>query len=177
MDRHEAPLAKQLLSGLLVLAVLALGFTVAFSRLRYAWHWEAVWEYRGKLLSGWLVTVAVSLAALCGSLLCGVGAALARRSRLLPLRQAAALYVEGVRGTPLLVQILILYYIVGDALGLENRYVAGVLILALFSGAYVGEIVRAGIEGVGASQWETARALGFTPAQTSRPVVLPQAMR
>ncbi|SDT90401.1 amino acid ABC transporter membrane protein, PAAT family [Verrucomicrobium sp. GAS474] len=168
---------RRALSWLLVFAVLSLGFTLAFGSLRYQWHWEAVWEYRAKFLSGWLVTVALSLGALAGSVVLGMGAALLRRAPVLPLRQAARVYVEAVRGTPLLVQILILYYIVGDALGLQNRYLAGVVILSLFGGAYVGEIVRAGIEGIGASQFETARALGFTTAQTYRYVVLPQALR
>lgn len=158
-------------------AALTLGFYAAFATLHYPWNGEAVWTYRQKFVTGWLVTIAVSLGALIGSVVLGTGAALARRSRFLLLRQAATLYVELVRGTPLLVQILLLYYIVGDALGLENRYAAGVAILALFGGAYLAEIVRAGIEGVGASQWESARAVGLTAAQTYRFVVAPQALR
>ena len=165
------------LSWLLVLALLSLGLTLAFSHLRYHWHWGAVWDYRQKFLFGWWVTVALSIGSLLGSTVFGLAAALARRAPLLPLRQIATVYIEAIRGTPLLVQILILYYIVGDAMGLENRYLAGIVILSLFGGAYVGEIIRAGIEGIGASQLETARALGFTPVQTYRHVIFPQALR
>jgi polar amino acid transport system permease protein len=71
----------------------------------------------------------------------------------------------------------VLFYIVADAVRLENRAVAGVLILSLFSGAYLAEVFRAGIESVGRSQLESALAIGLTRAQTYRHVILPQALR
>jgi polar amino acid transport system permease protein len=75
------------------------------------------------------------------------------------------------------VQILIFFYVIASAVHLENRYVVGILTLAIFSGAYIAEIIRAGIESVGKSQIESARAIGLTRAQTYRYVVLPQALR
>jgi polar amino acid transport system permease protein len=96
---------------------------------------------------------------------------------LLPLRNFGHLYVELVRGTPLLVQILVFFYVVADAFRVENRYVAGVLILSFFSGAYISEVIRAGIQGVSESQLESARAIGLTRAQTYRYVIFPQALR
>ncbi|WP_305075181.1 amino acid ABC transporter permease, partial [Propionivibrio sp.] len=104
-------------------------------------------------------------------------AALARRSSFLPLRYSAVLYVEAIRGTPLLVQILILFYVVANAFGVENRYIVGVLALSLFAGAYLAEMIRAGIESIRDSQLESARAIGLTPAQTYRYVVFPQVVR
>jgi polar amino acid transport system permease protein len=95
----------------------------------------------------------------------------------LPLYCFSKIYVEIIRGTPLLVQILIFFYIVASAVRLENRYVVGILTLAIFSGAYITEIIRAGIESVGKSQIDSARAIGLTDAQTYRYVVLPQALR
>ncbi len=165
------------LNGGLVLSFLCGLLFFALQRSRYDWQWESVWEYRAVFLQGWLVTLGVSAVALAASVAFGVGAALARRSRLLPLRAASHLYVELIRGTPLLIQILILFYIVGDAFGLRDRYAAGVLALALFAGAYIGEIVRAGIDSVGASQRESALAAGFTTIQTYRYIVFPQAIR
>jgi polar amino acid transport system permease protein len=82
-----------------------------------------------------------------------------------------------VRGTPLLVLILFLYYVVANGMGLQNRLVAGILILSLFGGAYLAEMIRAGIESIPASQLESARAIGFTPWQTYRIVIVPQALR
>jgi polar amino acid transport system permease protein len=99
------------------------------------------------------------------------------RSRLVFVEAAARVYVELIRGTPLLVQLLIGFYVVASAVGLENRYVVGVLVLALFSGAYMAEIFRGGLDAIPRAQIDSARAIGLTPAQTLRLVVLPQAVR
>ena len=139
--------------------------------------WEAVWNYRGVFLEGWLLTILISLLSLVLSAAIGVAVALSRRSRILPLRSIALLYVEVIRGTPLLAQILFLFYVVANGVGLQDRLVAGILILSLFSGAYLSEMIRAGIDSVPASQLESARALGLTSLQTYRFVIAPQALR
>ncbi|MFM8656441.1 MAG: amino acid ABC transporter permease, partial [Chthoniobacterales bacterium] len=72
---------------------------------------------------------------------------------------------------------LILFYVVANAIGLQDRYAAGVIILAIFSGAYIAEMIRSGIESVGKSQLESARAIGLTRTQTYRYVIFPQALR
>ncbi len=74
-------------------------------------------------------------------------------------------------------QILIFFYVVADAFGVSNRYLVGVLTLSFFSGAYISEIIRAGIESIGKSQLESARAIGLTRSQTYRYVIFPQALR
>ena len=137
----------------------------------------AVWNYHEVFLKGWLLTIVISVIALCSSTLIGLIVALARRSLLLPLRYLAILYIEVIRGTPLLAQILFLFYVVANGIGLENRLLAGILILSLFSGAYLAEIIRSGIESVPSSQLESARAIGLTPGQTYRFVIAPQALR
>ncbi len=173
--RMSAPVF--ILNLFLVLVVLGAVFTFAFSRLTYHWNWEAVYEYRAMFVRGWLTTLAISIGSLAVSSVLGVLFALARRSRLLPLRMFGTLYVELVRGTPLLVQILIFFYVVANAFGIQNRYLAGILILSFFSSAYICEIVRGGIESISRSQIDTARAVGFTPPQTYRYVIFPQALR
>jgi len=162
--------------GLVALLTTAL-FSFAFSQLHYGWNWEAIWQYRQKFLQGWLMTVALSAASLLLSLIIGLLAALARRSSFLPLRYSAVLYVEIVRGTPLLVQILILFYVVANAFGMENRYFVGVLALSLFAGAYLAEMIRSGIDSIRGSQLESARAIGLTRGQTYRYVIFPQLVR
>ncbi len=72
---------------------------------------------------------------------------------------------------------LLFFYVVADAAGIQNRYVVGIAIMAIFSGAYISEILRAGIEGVGKSQLLSAKAIGFTEYQTFRYVIAPQALR
>lgn len=171
------PAGVRILNVVLVLATLTLIFTFAFQQLDYHWNWSAPSRYWPKFVRGWFTTIGLSLGALVLSTVIGLAAALASRSRLLPARFLARLYVELIRGTPLLVQILIFFYVVADAFGVRDRYVVGVLSLSIFSGAYITEIIRAGIEGVGASQWEAARAIGLTRAQIYRWVVFPQALR
>lgn len=161
----------------LALLAVSLVFFFSFQHLAYHLRWSSIYPYRQMFLEGWLTTVGLSAASLVCSTLIGFCSALAQGSRLLPLRYLGKIYVELVRGTPLLVQILILFYVVADAFGVQNRYVVGVLTLSFFSGAYISEIIRAGIESVGRSQWDSARAIGLTRPQTYRYVVFPQALR
>ncbi len=77
----------------------------------------------------------------------------------------------------MLVQVLVFFYVVASAFQVENRYLVGILILSLFAGAYISEIIRAGIESIGQTQLDSARAIGLTPAQTYRHVIFPQALR
>jgi polar amino acid transport system permease protein len=174
---EELPPFGRALGMVIAVLLLALVFSFAFYRLQYGWDWGAVYRYRQKFVTGWLVTLAISAASLVASLVVGLCAALAQKSLFLPLRYLGKLYIELIRGTPLLVQILVFFYVVADAFGIGNRYAVGVLTLALFAGAYISEIIRAGIESVGESQLESARAIGLTRRQTYRFVIFPQVMR
>lgn len=162
---------------ILVFLLLVFLFYFSFSQLNYHWRWRIVADNSAKFFRGWFVTILISLAALGLSTCIGLGFALGRRSRLLPLRYFSRIYVELVRGTPLLVQILIFFYVVADAFWVSDRYLVGILTLSFFSGAYISEIIRAGIESVGQSQLESAKAIGLTRAQTYRYVIFPQALR
>jgi polar amino acid transport system permease protein len=162
-----------MIAGAMVAAV----FFFSFHQIAYRWNWNAVLNYRSTLFSGWLMTLAISIASLFLSTFIGIAFALVRRSEILPMRYFGHIYVELVRGTPLLVQILIFFYVVADAFHVGNRYLVGVLILSFFSGAYISEIVRAGIESIGQSQLESAKAIGLTRSQTYRFVIFPQALR
>jgi polar amino acid transport system permease protein len=165
------------LAHAIVVGIFAVALAAAFARVDYEWNWAGVWEYRQKFLQGWLVTVVISLAALVTSTLIGGGVAALLRSGNVLLEAAGRVYVELIRGTPLLVQLLIGFYVVATAVGLENRFVAGVLLLSLFSGAYMAEIFRGGLDAIPKTQIDSARAIGLTPGQSLRLVVLPQAVR
>ncbi len=141
------------------------------------YHWEAITPYRANLLSGWLTTLWLSTAALVLSIIIG---ALLTAGQLSGQRASSLLcriYIEGIRGTPLLTQILIGYYLVANAVGWDSRLGVGIVVLSCFSAAYLAEIFRAGIESIPQSQWLSARAIGFSEAQTYRFVVIPQAVR
>jgi polar amino acid transport system permease protein len=177
LDKPRSPApswARAVTIGLLLI-ILSLGcWTLLASTTR---NWEAIWKYRQAFWHGWLLTVALSVVALILSTLIGLSAALARRSSVLLIRYASTCYIECVRGMPLLVLILVLFYVVANALKISDRFFVGVIVLSLFAGAYIAEIIRAGIESVGASQRESARAIGLTTAQTYRYVIFPQALR
>lgn len=162
------------LSGLGVAAAITAVFYLGFSQLGYSFAWGTIWEYRGNFLRGYGTTLVISLGALGLSLLLGILFGLGQKSSFLPLRYLSLFYVELIRGTPLLVQILIFFYVIANALGFNNRFAAGIMVMALFSGAYIAEIIRGGVESIGNSQHETARSLGFTPRQTYLYVIFPQ---
>jgi polar amino acid transport system permease protein len=164
--------------GIALLAI-SLVFCFSFWNLQYHLRWDSIYPYRRMFVQGWVTTIWISAAALMASTLTGFCSALAQRSPFLPLRYASKIYVEVVRGTPLLAQILIFFYVVAPAfhVGDRYRYLVGILTLAFFSGAYISEIIRAGIESVGRSQLESAKAIGLTRPQTYRYVIIPQAVR
>ena len=160
--------------------VLAIGIVLggfALDRANLSWQWDLLTPYWRLYIDGWKTTITLSACSLITSAVIGVALALSRRSRILPLRYLAVGAVELIRSTPLLVQIYILFYIGAEAVHLENRFIAGTITLSLFSGAYISEIVRSGIEGVGKSQIESAKAIGLTRVQTYRYVIFPQALR
>ncbi len=82
-------------------------------------------------------------------------------------------YVQLIRGTPLLVQIYFFYYIIGTAWGISNRYIAGIIILSIFEGAYISEIIRGGLQSIDQQQYEIARAIGLDSIKTFKLVTFP----
>lgn len=134
-------------------------------------------EWRmGPLMVGLWTTMWISAVASVLALVLGLAAGLCRISNNLTLKGLAATYVEFIRGTPLLVQIFIAYFFIGTVFNL-NRNVAGVGALAIFAGAYVAEIVRAGIQSISKGQMEAARSLGMNVIQAMRYIILPQAFK
>ncbi|MGA4635537.1 amino acid ABC transporter permease [Pseudomonas solani] len=134
-------------------------------------HWAA-----GPLLWGLWTTLWISVLSGAFGLAIGLFTGLCRLSPNPTLRDLSTVYVELVRGTPLLVQIFIFYFFIGTVLDLSREF-AGVAALALFTGAYVGEIVRAGVQSIARGQNEAARSLGLSSGQSMRHVILPQAFK
>lgn len=144
-------------------------------------------NYKYYLILGTKVTIVVSLLASLLGLVCGILMALMKRSRISVFRWFANLYVEVVRGTPVLVQISMVYYglpMIGISFpnveigGVTfDRLFAGILALAINSTAYICEIVRGGIESIDSGQREAAEALGFDNRNIMKLIILPQALR
>jgi len=122
-------------------------------------------------------TLAFAVAAMIGGLVLGFPAAILRLAPWAPLRWPAALYVSVFRGTPLLVQLFVIYYGL-PGIGIEFTPVtAGILALSLNAGAYLSESLRGAILGIAKGQWNAGFSLGLTYPQTLGLVILPQALR
>ena len=140
----------------------------------------------GILLQGLWLTLKVSIIAIFFGILIGLFTGLARISSNPALKWSAITYIEMVRGSPLLVQIFIWYFVLGTlinnilakhGIGQISALWFGVAALAGFTGAYVAEMVRAGIQSIHRGQTEAARSLGMTYVKSMRHVILPQALR
>ncbi len=170
-------MATRLAVRTILLAALAGLLWLLLARIQYHWNWSVVWTYRAIFLAGLGTTMVISLGAISLGLLLGLASGLASVSGNVFLSELAALYVGAFRGTPLLVQVFIFYFCVGVIVHVDSPYGIGMVTLAFFSGAYISEMVRAGIESVDRGQWESAASTGLTHRQTLLYVILPQAAR
>ncbi len=142
-----------------------------------SFRWDLVWSSMPMLLEGARLTVQLTAIAVFFGVIIGTVAGIARLSKG-PQRYIAAVYIDFIRGTPLLVQTFIVFYGLPGIIGQPiPAYTAAVLALSINSGAYVAEIVRAGIQAIDKGQTEAALSLGMTSAQTMRYIILPQAFR
>ncbi|MFC0133239.1 ABC transporter permease [Massilia eurypsychrophila] len=129
------------------------------------------------MLTGAGYTLVFAIASMVGGLALGFPAAVMRMSPYALLRWPATLYVSVMRGTPLLVQIFVIYYGL-PSIGIEFTPVtAGVLALSLNAGAYLSESLRGAIDSIGVGQWRASFSLGLGYWQTLGHIVLPQALR
>jgi His/Glu/Gln/Arg/opine family amino acid ABC transporter permease subunit len=134
-------------------------------------------ENIGPLLGGLLITVELTLVVITLSLVCALAVALAGMSRFAPLRWLVWAYIEVIRGTPLLLQLIYVYYVLPE-IGIRlDAFTAGVLALTLNYTAYISEVYRSGIQAIAKGQHDAAAALGMTHALAMRRIILPQAIR
>lgn len=139
--------------------------------------WAVVWNYLPYLLQASGTTIAVSGLSLIGGSILGLALTMLRLSKARPLRIIVGIYVWLIRGTPLLLQIFVVYYWL-PGIGIRMpAFTAGVLVLALNSAAYYIDIFRSAILTVPRGQREAALAVGMTPGLVMRRIVLPQALR
>ncbi len=152
---------------------------------------DFTFTWREVLVGALVTTLLMAVLAQVLGIMLGLLAALGSRSRNLVAKRAAGLYVWVFRGTPVLVQIALLYYGIPSLLGLDpfpkqygslpeligGAFLAATLALGINEGAYMSEIIRAGILSVDPGQAEAAKSLGMTPGKTMSRIVLPQALR
>ena len=128
------------------------------------------------LLSGLKLTLIISLLAAIVAAVLGLAFAIVRRSKVKAISLPVSWFVEFIRGTPLLVQLYFIFYVLPDAGIVLSPLVAGVIGMGLHYATYTAEVYRAGIENVARGQWEAARATNLTMRQTWAHVIIPQAV-
>lgn len=157
------------------------------ARYDYNWRWSVVWQQRRFLMWGIGTTLYIFVWSLLFSLALGVFCGIGRSSTVRGVRALSTGYVEIFRNIPLLVQMWWAYFglqqvvnaVINDPFGLRiliPSTVACILALSLYTGAYMGEVIRSGIRSIPRGQWEAATSTGLSRAQTWRSVVLPQAL-
>ncbi len=130
----------------------------------------------GPLTVGLWNTLYISFVSILIAIVIGIVTGLCRISTNLALKKLAITYIELIRGTPLLVQIFIFYFFIGTVFKLD-MVTSGIAALSIFAGAYIAEIVRAGIQSIPKGQMEASRSLGMNYFQSMRYVILPQALK
>ena len=130
------------------------------------------------LLVGALVTIKITAISVALGVVIGLVVGVARISQVKPLRLLAMAYIDFLRGTPLLVQIFLIYFALPVVSGQRvDPFFAAITACSINSGAYVAEIFRSGIQSIDKGQMEAGRSLGMTWMQTMRHVILPQAVK
>ncbi|MDX1888457.1 amino acid ABC transporter permease [Mycolicibacterium sp. 050158] len=159
--------------------------------MRFDWDffWKALLTPSDPFLDGLVLTIVISVVAMILAIAVGLVVALMRRSRLGVLRWSAGVYIWVIRGTPLLVQLVLIYTglaAVGlyqfsdvDLLGVSVKAAvqAAIIGLTVNESAYIAEIVRAGLDSVPKGQFEAAASLGMKPGKAMRWIVVPQSLR
>ena len=140
------------------------------------WSWEFVIQILPTLWQGVLVTIQATILGSILAMTAGLGLAIARRSVNPLVSRPASFFIAFVRGTPLLVQLYFLFYILPNVGILLPPLVAGVIGLGFHYATYTAEVYRAGIDNISKGQWEAAKAVNLTPAQTWIHVIVPQAV-
>jgi len=154
------------------LVTVSVGDKIRYGQVLGSWErWQP-----GLLLKGLLLTLKISVISIFLGILIGLFTGLARLSNSPAPKWLAIGYIELIRGTPLLVQIYIFYFFVGQVFGLSSFW-AGTLALSVFAGAYIAEIIRAGIQSIHRGQVEAARSLGMSYYLSMRYIILPQAFK
>ena len=134
------------------------------------------WDTFSLLLSGLKYTVLYTMAGFILSIIIGVIVAFGQMSKVKIIKWIATFYLSWFRGTPLLVQLFLLYYGLPLLFNIEtSAWIVGIIGLGMYSGSYVSQVVRGAIQSIEIGQMEAGRSLGFSHFQTMRKIILPQA--
>jgi len=140
------------------------------------WDWDFVWQIMPTLLEGFKITILATVLGAAVAAVIGLALAIVRRSPIAAVSRTVGFVSEFIRGTPLLVQLYFIFYVLPD-IGIRlSPLVAGVIGIGVHYATYTAEVYRAGIENVPRGQWEAAKAANLTTRQAWIHVILPQAV-
>ena len=183
--RAAARTGWQITQAIIAFAVITWLIWRGAMSMEYSWQWyrvppffyrvvdgEIIW---GPLVRGVIVTLYLAGISAILAILIGFVTAFARMSESIAGRTIATWYLEGIRNTPLLVQLFLFYFVLAPIFGID-RFWAGVLCLSFFEGSFAAEIIRGGVQGVDKGQFEASDAIGCNTYDKYRYVVVPQAL-
>lgn len=175
--KDEVSTSQKIINIILVILILTSILIYSFIKINYSVNFKDLFNYSPKLIQGIFITIIISIFSLILSLVFGIILTLFRNSKFLPFVYFSKIYVLFIRNTPLLVQIFLFFYVLGTAFNIENRYFLSPVILSIFSGAYISEILRSGLKSIDSRQIETSISLGFNKFQTLVYIIIPQLIR
>ena len=171
---------------LIVIYLIARVSVVGAEAMGYNWQWYRIPDYFytltedgfqwGEIVFGLIKSIDLSVKSFVLATLVGLFVALLRLSGLLIGSGVALVYLEFVRNMPLLVLLYLIYYVMGPIFKFD-RYMAAIICLAVYHSATISEIFRAGINSVARGQWEAAKSIGMSVAQSYRFIILPQSVK
>lgn len=170
----------------LIIGSIIWGAYAGAQSMGYNWQWYRMPQYFyrltddgfqwGEIAAGLVKTLQLSAIAFVLATVIGLVVALLRMSGLVVGTAVAIGFLEFIRNMPILVLLYLFYYVLGPVFGFD-RFTASILCLAVFHGALISEILRAGIQAVAPGQWEAAKSIGMSTTQAYRYIVLPQSVR
>jgi len=140
------------------------------------WDWNFVWQILPTLAQGVVITIQATLLGSALAMVVGLAFAILRRSRNKLIPRLVSFFVTFVRGTPLLVQLYFLFYVLPDLGMTLSPLVAGVIGLGLHYGTYTAEVYRTGIDNIPSGQWEAAKAINLSAMQIWGYIIIPQSV-
>lgn len=170
----------------LVSSLVYFAATSSFFYIDYDWQWYRVIDFIftldngvlkfGPLIKGLGITLLITVFSIALAMTIGIVTAILRLSNSILAKFVSRVYLEIVRNTPLLVQLLFFYFVIAPLFEI-NSFWSSVISLGLFEGAYISEIIRSGVLSVPKSQWDSSYSLGLNKYRTYKLVILPQGIR
>lgn len=176
INNKKITFPKFLVNFVFLLFIIVFLLHLALKKIGINMDFASIYHFKIRIFDGFLMTLYISLGTFIFSSLFAIVIVSFQKSNIIILKYVASTYVLFIRGTPLIMQIYLFFYIIGAALNIKSRFQAGVVILSIFEASYISEILRSGLDSIDKSQLEIAKSIGYTKLQTFRFIIFPQLM-